>query len=740
MGVVYHANDLELARPVAVKILRATLLDGAEADIRFRREAEILAAIHHPAVVTVHDRGRTQDGEPYLVMELLEGLPLSALLDEAKRSGVPNGQPDAGWIARALRVETLGEASSLRLAVRWIAALADGLAAAHRAGVFHRDVKPSNVFVCRDGRTVLLDFGLAARLSQETITREESTLGSPAYMAPECLGAGHRPSAAVDVYGLTATLYHLLTASAPFSGTPSQILSSLLTEDAPPARSLRPDLPRDLQAILDRGMARRPQDRYATVEELELDLRAFLDHRPVRARPLSTWTRTWRRARRSPLFLPAALVLAVAATFVAGREVRAEFLARRAATYREAWSHVPPNLTLVQPENRVLSDGEGRDEVRALLERAERASADPIPVSVVRAAFLLDHSEPRAAAQAMARVADAHASAYTRALAARYAALPADAKDASAVDLKGLEPVEPADLYMAAFHALRAGRYDEAHEYLDAPRGTELVAAQELQLLLLSGDPLKMYEQATRIEEERGGRSASTAHVLGLALILQKRYEQARAVIDEGLALAPTSHALHLNAGLAAWRLGDLDAARQHFEQSIAFKPRHLLGYENLVRVLMDAEDLDGARAVLAKAPYAEADEGARRSLAGEIEAEDALRLWDADERARAVEAAEEALADFEEAKAVGGRVTTPRLAIAEALAESDTDRVSQGLMDLLAKDPESGKTLGILLKWMPDALDASNTSALERFLRALHTALTARNLARTDPLLSRPR
>jgi tetratricopeptide (TPR) repeat protein/tRNA A-37 threonylcarbamoyl transferase component Bud32 len=733
MGVVYRAHDSELARRVAVKVLRSVLWNGDEAEQRFTREAEALAAIKHPAVVTIHDRGRTAEGDPFLIMEFLEGLPLSEVLDLAKRDSEAKREPDGVWMARALGTSSLAEANFLRMAVRWIADLAGGLAAAHRAGVYHRDVKPSNVFLCRDGRALLLDFGLASHASRDAITREDSTLGTPAYMAPESLGAGHRPSAAVDVYGLTATLYHMLTLSAPFSGTPSQIFAALMVKDPPPARKLRPGLPRDLQAILDRGMARRPEDRYTTIEDLERDLRAFLDHRPVQARPLSALTRVWRRARLSPLFVPASVLLVGALALTVGKRVRDEVRTRRAAEYREAWIHVPPALTLVQTGNRVLSDLEGRAEVGALLARAELASDDPLPSSVVRAAFLLDHGEPREAARSFARVAAAHPSVYARALAQRYTDLPSDAAGASAVSLTDLPaPTAAADFYLAAFHAMRAERMDEARERLAAPAAREILPALELELPLLTSDPQRMYEQAKEVEARSGGRSANSAHFIGVALILQQRYKEARDVIAEGLALAPRSNSLHLNAGWAAWKIGDLDAARAEYERSNALKPQNLLGYENLVRVLMDGKKLEEARAVSAKAPYPSGDagHGAHLRLQGEIETECAVGAWKTGEHELAIEAAELALQYFEEAQALGARANTPRRAIAEALLQEDKNRVFDGLMALMEEKPESHRRIDILRDWLPDVLDAANGKVLDRYLTALSKYLAAQSVA----------
>ncbi|MCK5942496.1 MAG: serine/threonine protein kinase, partial [Planctomycetes bacterium] len=263
MGVVYQATDLELQRPVAVKILRSVLLDGDEAEARFEREAEVLAAVQHTAVVTIYDRGRTDDGLRYLVMELLDGVPLSELLTRAEERQRELGpDDDTAWLRDYFDDDAELESSFLRQAVRWTAQLAPGLEAAHDAGVFHRDIKPSNVFVRRDGSPMLLDFGIAARSSEATIAERDSPIGTPAYMDPNQLERRGEPGPVVDIYGLCGTLYHIVTLRAPFRGTPQEILADLKTKEPPPASRVRPGLPRDLQAVLDCGMARNDARRY----------------------------------------------------------------------------------------------------------------------------------------------------------------------------------------------------------------------------------------------------------------------------------------------------------------------------------------------------------------------------------------------------------------------------------------------------------------------------------------------
>src|SRR5690606_17470339 len=193
MGVVYRGLDRELGREVAIKLLDPARFADAKAEARFLQEAELLAALRHDSVVVLYDRGRSAAGELFLVMELLDGVPLTRVLEGRIAQTIASA-------AAALGVARLAETTWVRQVARWGADLADGLAAVHRAGILHRDVKPANVFVRRDGRAVLLDFGIATRGGD--LTAAGTVLGTPWYMAPEQALGDDELTAALDVYGL----------------------------------------------------------------------------------------------------------------------------------------------------------------------------------------------------------------------------------------------------------------------------------------------------------------------------------------------------------------------------------------------------------------------------------------------------------------------------------------------------------------------------------------------------------
>jgi serine/threonine protein kinase len=188
--------------------------------------------------------------------------------------------------------------------------VAEALQYAHEHGVVHRDVKPSNIMIGRDGKPVVMDFGLAKRDAGEiTMTVEGQVLGTPAYMSPEQAGGeGHKVDGRTDIYSLGVILYQLLTGELPFRGTTRMLLHQVLQDDPRSPRSLNDRLPRDLETICLRAMAKESGRRYATAADLAADLRRFLKREPIVARPVGRVERALKWARRRPA---AAALLAV---------------------------------------------------------------------------------------------------------------------------------------------------------------------------------------------------------------------------------------------------------------------------------------------------------------------------------------------------------------------------------------------------------------------------------------------
>ena len=259
MGEVFVAEDTKLHRKVALKILPADMAADPERRIRFEREAQAVAAINHPNIVTIHSVEEA-DGVPFLTMELVEGKPLG----EAMPAG-------------ALPLDTL-----LRTGI----AISDAIAAAHQRGITHRDLKPGNVMVTSDGRIKVLDFGLAklreeriaagtsdvTRMPTTDITGEGRIIGTVAYMSPE-QAEGKAVDQRSDIFSLGVMLHEMATGEKPFKGdTNVSVISSILKDTPSSITDLNPALPQGLSRVIRRSLAKDPSRRYQTATDLRNDL------------------------------------------------------------------------------------------------------------------------------------------------------------------------------------------------------------------------------------------------------------------------------------------------------------------------------------------------------------------------------------------------------------------------------------------------------------------------------------
>jgi hypothetical protein len=289
-GSVYRARDTELDRWVAIKVPRAAAFATHRDEQRFLREARNAAGLRHPGVVRVHEVG-IDGGLPFIVSDFIPGKTLADRIDE-------------GRIA-------------FKDAAELIARVADALDYAHEQRVTHRDIKPSNILLDASGHPHIADFGLARRAEEEAgITVEGQILGTPAYMAPEQAAGDHATvDWRSDIYALGVVLYEVLTGQRPFLGSRSQVVHQVINAEPRRPRALEPLVPRDLETICLKAMAKERERRYATAAELAADLRRFLRCEPIRARAVSDLERFWRWGRRNPAL--AALGAAVIALLVA---------------------------------------------------------------------------------------------------------------------------------------------------------------------------------------------------------------------------------------------------------------------------------------------------------------------------------------------------------------------------------------------------------------------------------------
>jgi serine/threonine protein kinase/tetratricopeptide (TPR) repeat protein len=301
MGTVFEAVQESLGRRVALKVLPGSFALDPKRLERFRREARATARIHHPSIVPVYEVGEA-GGSHYYAMEFLDGPSLDKVLEEARK------RPPAGTRRKG---STTSDPAHIATAVEQIAALAEGLHEAHRLGLVHRDVKPSNIIVDSSGRHVLVDFGLVREEEAQTLTRSGELLGTLSYMSPEQLSR-RKVDARSDVYSLGATLYEVLTLKPPFGGeSDHQVQNGILFEEPVPPRKVNPRVNRDLETVVLHALEKNPERRYPSAADLAADLRRLLRYEPVRARPTSVLGRLARRARRHVAALTAAAVILV---------------------------------------------------------------------------------------------------------------------------------------------------------------------------------------------------------------------------------------------------------------------------------------------------------------------------------------------------------------------------------------------------------------------------------------------
>ncbi len=389
-GAVWKAKDRELGRIVAVKIPHAGRLVTPRDHERFLREGRSAAQLRHPGIVSVHDVGQ-HEGLPFLVCDFIDGVTLADLLT-ARRLGI-------------------------REAAELVAQVADALDYAHSMRVVHRDIKPSNIMLERvSGRVVrgegssagrgspdpapltthysprLMDFGLALRDEAEaTMTADGQILGTPAYMSPEqAAGLSHRVDGRSDVYSLGVVLYQLLTGALPFRGNSRMLLDQVLREEPPPLRRINDKVPRDLETITLKCLAKAPERRYATAGELAADLRRWLAGEPIQARPQSVWERGLRWARRRPATAGLLAVTAAGLLALVGGSLwynarltdaleTAESRRHEAETQREearrerqqAVTNLYHSLTREARAVRLVRDNGYRKQVWALLQQAQ---------------------------------------------------------------------------------------------------------------------------------------------------------------------------------------------------------------------------------------------------------------------------------------------------------------------------------------------------------------------------------
>jgi eukaryotic-like serine/threonine-protein kinase len=394
MGVVYLARQLDLNRPVALKMILSGEHAGIAERLRFRREAEAVAALQHPNIVQIFEVGESH-GRPYLAFEFVDGGSLASYLD---------GQP---WPAKP--------------AADLVEALARAVHFAHTRGIVHRDLKPANVLLGNSevGQRIsekkakgddplfrvpstalrvpkITDFGLAKRVdptsswSDESArtgpaaqTRTGAVVGTPSYLAPEqAAGKNRQVGPHTDTYALGAILYELLTGRPPFRGeTPLDTILQVMADDPVPPSKLRAKLPRDLETICLKCLAKEPRKRYASAADLADDLHRYLHGEAITARPVARWERAVKWMNRHPAAtvmgvtsgLAVATLLIVSLYFNVLLQEAADNLDKQRSDAREA-QRIALTEKMKANEERAESDKQKVDAIRARQEAEAKKS------------------------------------------------------------------------------------------------------------------------------------------------------------------------------------------------------------------------------------------------------------------------------------------------------------------------------------------------------------------------------
>lgn len=538
MGVVYKARDVRLERDVALKVLPAAELGDETRRLRFLREARAASALSHPNIVTIHEID-TADGVDFIVMELLTGLTL--------HDAIPPGGLD------------------LSLVTSYATQLLEGMAAAHRAGLVHRDLKPGNLMVRNDGVLKILDFGLATlRAGEDDDTMSRLTvagkvMGTIAYMSPE-QARGEIVGPASDVFSMGVIFYHMVTGRPPFRGSGLSVMHALIEGTFDPVRQVRGECPAGFSAVIERALEPRVERRFASAAEMLSGLRGALGiPQPPGAAPTITVTvpaapsQSGTSTSHTLRMRQAATVAAIVAVIAAAGWYLQTLRVRGAAN---------PGTAVFATASDAYEAG------RAALDRYDKPGNIDRAIESMQAAIKLD---PRNAA-AYAVLAEAYVQRNTSAPDPSWLSLARDAADQAIAlnpDLAIAHAAKGNALSDGGTRTEAAASFAKARD-LDPKNATALLG---LATIANAGGDRTGAEALFRQAMDAAQGSWIPYQVAGRFYYATQRYDEALRAWDRALELAPRNARVLRNKAAAYFALNRMDDAASALQAAIEIEP-----------------------------------------------------------------------------------------------------------------------------------------------------------------------
>jgi tetratricopeptide (TPR) repeat protein len=392
LGDVFVAIDQEVGREVALKRMQPRLANRSSSRTRFEREAEITGRLEHPGVVPLYGRGRDAEGQPFYAMRYIDGRSLRGAIEEFYQPDNAKKGPGEGAVA-------------FRAMLQSFVAACHTVAYAHSRGVIHRDLKPDNIMLGPYGETLVVDWGMAKFVGRDeppceapedslrptavgdaAATPSGGVVGTPEFISPEQARGCEDVGTASDVFSLGATLYQVLTGRPPFQGA-TAILDAAARR-FPPPREVRRNVPRALEAVCLKAMAIRPEDRYATAQDLAEDVERWLADEPTTAYREPWWVRAWRwvKRRRTPVAATSAALLAAVLLVCGGLWWKADHDAQAAAAAARQAEERDQDVRAGLAEVGWLRDQGRWKEAGQVLTWAEKLAANGAPAALTEQA------------------------------------------------------------------------------------------------------------------------------------------------------------------------------------------------------------------------------------------------------------------------------------------------------------------------------------------------------------------